>query len=67
MENHFLWTSFLNSRQIFGRKYDLSHRNDLSLNLYKCMATRKESIWDSDGHSTSHTGGIFNLEYSPDG
>jgi hypothetical protein len=65
------WPSFCDSRQMFGEKIDLKNKNELSFNLYKSMSTRKEHIWDSIEHlgsnQTTYSGGIFNVEYSPDG
>jgi hypothetical protein len=56
---------------MFGEKIDLKNKNELSFNLYKSMSTRKEHIWDSIEHlgsnQTTYSGGIFNVEYSPDG
>lgn len=68
----FFWPSFFDCRQVFGQEIHFKNRNELSLNLYKSISTRKEFIWDnfysmSKPKHKTHSGGIFNVEYSPDG
>lgn len=66
-KRRFCWPEFHYSRQLLAEKSHLQLRDQLAVNLYKCMATRKEFIWDSSVRCNAQTGGIFNVEYSPDG
>ncbi|CAG2165488.1 unnamed protein product [Oppiella nova] len=67
---HF-WPHFHSWRQLSGERAHLALKSELSLNLYQSMATRKEYIWDSSAGAgyacSSHSGAIFNVEYSADG